>query len=134
MLTRDVIEWSRLLLPDVHFEQGPDIPRYPGAMVLWTPNQGGGLQAEHALDTPVFQAHAIGSQSRNRPTADEAEELIYAVDRLICQDAWPQKVNGIYVVTAARFGSGPTPVQADNAGRGHFTCNYLFQCATDYSS
>lgn len=120
----------------VVFEQGPEPSKYPGRIVLVTPSQGGGLTMEFMFDQPSFQIHVIGEQSRDRrvnAAAEAAERLIYQVDRAILTAQWPQQIAGHHVTHMQRFGSGPSPLPTDSAGRAHFVATYLAEAESGYA-
>lgn len=136
LLSSDVRAWLQAQFPNERFEQGPEPSKYPGSIVLVTPSQGGGLTMEMAFDQPSFQIHVIGPQSRDRrvnDAAEEAERLIYRVDRAILTAVWPQDIAGHHVTHAQRFGSGPSPLPTDSAGRAHFVATYLMEAESGYA-
>lgn len=136
LLSSEVKDWLAALMPTEKFFQGPEAPKYPGRMVLITPSQGAGLTMEFAFDQPSFQVHVIGPQSRDTRVnagAVEAERLIFQVDRAILCAQYPTSIAGHHVTHAQRFGSGPSPLPTDSAGRAHFVCTYLVQAETGYA-
>jgi hypothetical protein len=136
LMSSDVRRWLAELFPDERFEQGPEAPKYPGRMVLVTPSQGGGLSVEFAFDQPSFQIHVIGPQSRDarvNAAAEEAERLIFRIDRAILTTQWPREIAGHWVTHAQRFGSGPSPLPTDSAGRAHFVATYLMEAESGYA-
>lgn len=135
LLTKDIKDWLVPQLPDETIYSGPEVPKYPKRMVLVTPAPGGGLSMEFAMDSPSWQIHVVGPQSRDsrvNHSADQAEELIYKVERAILTAQWPQQIAGHHVTFAQRFGSGPTPLPTDEAGRGHFVATYMFGAESGY--
>jgi hypothetical protein len=136
LLSSDVRAWLAELLPDEKLFQGPEPPKYPGRMVLVTPAQGGGLVMEFAFDQPSFQIHVIGRQSRDgrvNDAATDAERLIYLVDKTILNAQYPLSIAGHHVTKAQRFGSGPSPLPTDSAGRAHFVATYLMEAESGYA-
>lgn len=136
LLSGEVKDWLAGMLPGEKFYQGPEAPKYPGRMVLITPSQGAGLSMEFAFDQPSFQVHVIGPQSRDtrvNASAVEAERLIYQVDKAILMVQYPASIAGHHVTHAQRFGSGPSPLPTDSAGRAHFVCTYLMQAESGYA-
>lgn len=136
LLTSDVKDWLAALMPAETFFQGPEIPKYPTRMVVVTPAQGAGLSMEFMFDQPSFQVHVVGPQTRDTRVnagAAEAERLIYQVDKTILMAQYPIKITGHHITHAQRFGSGPSPLPTDSAGRAHFTCTYLFQAESGYA-
>lgn len=136
LLSSDVKAWLEGLLPDEKFFQGPEAPKYPGRMVLVTPAQGGGLSMEFAFDQPSFQIHVIGEQSRDQrvnAAAADAERLIFQVDKVILNQFYPLSIAGHHVTHAQRFGSGPSPLPTDSAGRAHFVSTYLMEAESGYA-
>ena len=136
LLSSDVRAWLQEQFPDERFEQGPEAPKYPGRMVLVTPSQGGGLSVEFAFDQPSFQIHVIGPQSRDarvNDSAEQAERLIFRVDKAILCAQWPQSIAGHHVTHMQRFGSGPSPLPTDSAGRAHFVATYLAEAESGYA-
>lgn len=136
LLTSDVLAWLEPQLPDEKLFPGPDLPKYPGRMAVISPSQGGGLVMEFAFDQPSYQVHVVGQQSRdgrvNAAHAD-AERLIFQIDKIILNAFYPLSLAGHHVTHAQRFGSGPSPLPIDSAGRAHFTCTYLFQAESGYA-
>lgn len=137
LLTSDVVAWLTALLPaGTAVYQGPDLPRFPGAMVVVTPTQGAGLSMEFAFDQPGFQVHTVGPQSRDtrvNASMAAAETLAYTVDKIILNATYPTSIAGHHVTHAQRFGSGPSPLPTDDAGRAHLVCTYLMQAETGYA-
>lgn len=136
LLSSEVLDWLAGLLPAVKFFPGPELPKYPGACAVITPSQGAGLTMEFAFDQPSFQVHVVGPQSRDgrvNASSAAAERLIFTVDRAILCAAYPASIAGHHVTHAQRFGSGPSPLPTDSAGRAHFTCTYLMQAETGYA-
>ncbi len=136
LMTSEVREWLAGLLPDEKFFPGPELPKYPGRMAVISPSQGGGLTVEFAFDQPSFQVHVVGRQSRDgrvNASAADAEQLIYLIDRAILTAQFPAQIAGHHVTHAQRFGSGPSPLPTDSAGRAHFVCTYLVQAETGYA-
>lgn len=141
LLSSDVRAWLSAQFPaaqypGVVFEQGPAPSKYPGSIVLVTPSQGGGLSVEFMFDQPSFQIHVIGPQSRDarvNEAAEQAERLIYQVDRAILTAQWPQQIAGHHVTHMQRFGSGPSPLPTDSAGRAHFVATYLAEAESGYA-
>lgn len=137
LLTSDLVIWSKIKIPTEQFFPGPDLPKYPKRMVIWSPSQGAGLATEWMTDQPGFQAHVVGPQSRDarvNASAEAAERLAYDVDRMMLTQIWQtEPVNGVRIVRAQRFGSGPSPLPTDTAGRAHFVCTYLIECVSGYA-
>jgi hypothetical protein len=136
LLTSDIVAWLAAGMPQEHFYQGPELPKDPGRMVVISPSQGGGLSMEFMFDQPSFQVHVVGPQSRDQrvnSSAAEAERLTYTVDRFILMAQYPASIAGHHVTHAQRFGSGPSPLPTDAAGRAHFTCTYLLQAESGYA-
>lgn len=136
LLSSDVRGWLAALMPEEKFFQGPEPPKFPGRMVLVTPAQGGGLVMEFAFDQPSFQIHVIGRQSRDgrvNDAAADAERLVYSVDKVILNQFYPISINGHHVTHAQRFGSGPSPLPTDSAGRAHFVATYLLEAESGYA-
>jgi len=136
LLSSDVRGWLAAQFPDERFEQGPEAPKYPGRMVLVTPSQGGGLSMEFAFDQPSFQIHVIGPQSRDARVNEAqaaAERLIFQIDKAILCAPWPMTIAGHWVTHAQRFGSGPSPLPTDSAGRAHFVATYLMEAESGYA-
>lgn len=136
MLTTKMLrEYLGTLVPGEKFFTGPDIPKYPGRMVVLTPAGGAGLTMEDVFDQPTWQAHVLGKQSRDgrvNDSADDAEELFSLVDAAIIGPTYPVFIGGIRVIRAQRFGAGPSPLNTDNGGRAHYTGTYLFEHASGY--
>lgn len=135
LLSGEIKDWLAARLPDEKFFQGPEAPKYPGRMVLVTPTQGAGLSMEFLFDQPGFQVHVIGPQSRDarvNDSAAQAERLIFQVDRAILTAQYPLSIAEHHVTHAQRFGSGPSPLPTDSAGRAHFVATYLVQAETGY--
>lgn len=136
LLASDVKTWLEALAPSERFFQGPDVPKYPGRMCVVSPAQGGGLTTEFAFDQPGFQIHAVGPQSRDGRVNDssaEAERLIFTVDKLILNQIYPTTIAGHRVLYAQRFGSAPSPLNLDSAGRAHFVCTYILEAESGYA-
>lgn len=136
LMTSEVRVWLAGLLPAEKFFPGPELPKYPGRMAVISPSQGGGLAVEFAFDQPSFQVHVVGRQSRDgrvNDAAADAEQLIYLIDRAILTAQYPTSIAGHHVTHAQRFGSGPSPLPTDSAGRAHFVCTYLVQAETGYA-
>ena len=135
LISTDILGWLTELMPSERFFPGPDLPKYPGRCAVVSPNQGGGLTLEMAYDQPAFQVHVVGAQSRdgrvNAAFAD-AERFIYRIDRFILNTDYPTEIAGHRVLYAQRFGSGPTPLPVDTAGRAHFTATYMLEAESGY--
>lgn len=135
MRTKQLREYLEGLIPGEKFVTGPDVPKYPGRMVILTPAGGAGLTMEDVMDQPTWQAHVVGKQSRDgrvNESADDAEELMALVDAAIIGPTYPVYIDGIRVIRAQRFGAGPSPLSADNGGRAHYVATYLFEHASGY--
>ena len=136
LMSSDVRAWLADLMPSEKFFPGPDLPKYPGRCAVVTPSQGGGLTLERAYDQPSFQVHVVGAQSRdgrvNAAFAD-AERFIFTIDKIILNTYYPTEIAGHRVLYAQRFGSGPTPLPVDSAGRAHFTATYLLEAESGYA-
>lgn len=136
LLSSDVRGWLASLLPAEKFFPGPEAPKYPRRMVLVTPTQGAGLSTEFAFDQPGFQIHVIGPQSRDTRVNDgaaEAERLIFQVDRAILMALYPISIAGHHITYAQRYGSGPSPLPTDSAGRAHFVATYIMEAESGYA-
>jgi hypothetical protein len=136
LLSSDVLEWVAGLLPAEKFFQGPELPKYPGRCGVISPAQGAGLSMEFAFDQPSFQVHVVGPQSRDprvNASAKAAEQFIYMIDKAILMIQYPTSIAGHHVTHAQRFGSGPSPLPTDSAGRAHFVCTYLLQAESGYA-
>jgi hypothetical protein len=102
---------------------GPYVPQSPDRLVVITGGGGPGYTTEEpATDASNFQA-------RIRGTAEDwagAEEAAAELDELILRAQLPVRVDGQWVVSCSRLGSGPTPLSYDPADqRGEFTSNYV---------
>lgn len=136
LLSSDVLGWLQGLLPGEKLFPGPDLPKYPGRCAVVSPTQGGGLTLEMAYDQPSFQVHVVGAQSRDgrvNAAAADAERLIFLIDRTILMQQYPLQIAGHRVLYAQRYGSGPTPLAGDNAGRAHFVATYLMEAESGYA-
>ena len=135
MTTKMLRPYPEGLVPGEKFFTGPDVPKYPGRMVILTPAGGAGLTMEDVFDQPTWQAHVVGKQSRDgrvNESADDAEELFALVDAAIIGPTYPVTIGGIRVIRAQRFGAGPSPLNADQGGRAHYVGTYLFEHASGY--
>jgi hypothetical protein len=134
--TKDLRGWLEAQAPDEKFFTGPELPKYPRRCVLLTRSQGGGLEMEFALDNPSWQVQVVGPQSRDgrvNTASEQAEELMMMVDTFILSARWPQTIGTTRVVSAQPFGSGPSPLPVDLAGRTHFTATYVFRAPSGYA-
>lgn len=136
LMTSDVREWLSGLLPAERVYQGPELPKMPERMIVVSPAQGAGLSMEFMFDQPSFQVHVVGPQSRDarvNESAAQAERLSFEVDRAILMTPYPTVIADHHVTHAQRYGSGPSPLPTDSAGRAHFVCTYLFQAESGYA-
>lgn len=134
--TRDLKQWLAAQVPDEKFFTGPNLPKFPGQFVVLTRTAGGGLEMEFALDNPAWQVHVVGKQSRDdrvNDAAEDAEELMMTVDALILNADYPVQLGGEKIISAQPFGSGPSPLAPDTAGRTHFTATYMFRSPSGYA-
>ncbi len=135
MRTKQLRGYLETLIPGEYFVTGPDIPKYPKRMVVVTPAGSAGLVMEDVMDQPTWQMHVVGKQSRDgrvNDSADDAEELMSLVDAAIIGPQYPVMIDGIRVIRAQRFGSGPSPLSTDSGGRAHYVGTYLFEHASGY--
>lgn len=134
--TRDLRLWLTGRAPDEKFFTGPNLPKFSGRFVLLTRSPGGGLEMEFALDNPSWQVHVVGKQSRDdrvNNAAEDAEELMMLVDALILNADYPVTLGEERIISAQPFGSGPSPLAPDSAGRTHFTATYVFRSPSGYA-
>jgi len=102
---------------------GPYVPNEPDRAVVITGGGGPGYTTEEpATDASNWQA-------RIRGPADDpfgAEQAAMDLDKLILNANFPVQVDGTWIVTCFRLGSGPTPLPYDPSDRRtEFTSNYV---------
>ena len=127
--TQVIIDWLTAIGWDTRQElgypllPGPYVPDEPDQAVVITGGGGPGyLTEEPATDGSNWQARIRG------PAEDPfgAEAAAQALDALILHASFPVQVDGTWIVSCSRLGSGPTPLPYDPADRRtEFTSNYM---------
>lgn len=123
---------------------GPKVPTQPDRLVILTKYGGPGAIEEDQFEVLAFQARCRGNKRPGKapgygpePTTispdagkssyDDAENLAGLVDRVMLDAPRPARINGKHVRTVT--GGPPQFLLTDNAGRVHFTANYLLTAA-----
>lgn len=132
MRTGDLIGWLETRPVEIKYFQGPNIPDYPDKMCVVTPAPGGGLDVEMSIDNPAWQLRVIGPQGDPNATASVTEDLIYAIEAEIILNAPRVVMGGKRVKASQRFGSQPTNLPPDTAGRVHFVVTVLLTTESGY--
>jgi hypothetical protein len=102
---------------------GPYVPPSPDRLVVITGGGGPGYTTEEpATDAASFQAMIRGAANDPLGAEDAAGQL----DLAILRARFPVQVDGTWIVSCTRLGSGPTPVPWDPGDeRTSFTSNYV---------
>jgi hypothetical protein len=102
---------------------GPYVPPEPDRLVVITGSGGPGYLTEEAtIDGSNFQVRLRG------PAEDPlaAEDAASSLDTLLLRASFPVQIDGEWITTVSRVGSGPSPLPWDPSDqRVEFTSNYM---------
>lgn len=124
------------MLPDfprgVSWLVGPILPERwgvgSGMAVVVSPAPGSGFDMEWAIDGRGWQVRCYGPQSRDPRVNDanvRAEKLAWAAEKALLSYTYPLVIANTRISRVQRFGSGPSPMAPDNAGRVSFVATYI---------
>ena len=136
ILTADLCDFIRTWLAanglrDWRVTEGPDsFKKSPSKEICVSPSPGGGLSQEMHLEALSWQLRVYGPQSKDGSgrSSAEAEEMAWYLDRLmITMEESGMVINGKRINTSQRFGSPPSVMPKDRAGRSNYVTTYVWE-------
>jgi hypothetical protein len=123
---QELATWLKAQGVDAGYSTDGRIPSQPDRLAIIQATGGPGEKRERTFDVVSFQVRARGKQ---RSSTDDGARLAWQVDDVLMGAVPPLTIGDTRVTVIQRQGGPPGFLERDSAGRSHFACSYLLECA-----
>jgi hypothetical protein len=126
IVAQELAAWLKAQGVDAGYSVDGRIPSQPDRLAIIQQTGGPGETRERTFDVISFQVRSRGKQ---RSSTDDGARLAWQVDDALLGVEGPLTLGDTRVISIQRSGGAPGFLERDAAGRSHFACSYLFECA-----